>query len=73
METVQLLRELSQASGVSGYEEPVRAVAYRAFEPYAHTLRTDTLGKLIALQKGTRVEGAEKHSIMLAAIWMRSG
>jgi len=67
METIQLLRELSQASGVSGYEEPVRAVAYKAFEPYAHTLRTDTLGNLIALQKGTQSKGAKRRSIMLAA------
>jgi len=67
MEVIQLLRDLSQASGVSGYEEPVRVVARKAFEPYGDALHTDALGNLIALKKGTRAEGARERSIMLAA------
>lgn len=67
MNTVELLRELSQASGISGYEDAVRAIARKAFEPHVDTLRTDALGNLIALKKGTRVDESPARSIMLAA------
>ncbi len=67
MDPVQLLRDLSQASGVSGYEDDVRDVARRAFEPYTDALRHDALGNLIALRKGVRPENAPVRSIMLAA------
>jgi len=65
METVRLLRELTQASGVSGYEDEVRAIVRRAYEPLADSLRSDALGNLIALKKGTG--SAPCRSIMLAA------
>ena len=82
MDPVQLLRDLSQASGLSGYEQQVCDVARQAFEPYADALRTDALGNLIALRQGTcapgtcapgtcapgaRSQGAPLRSIMLAA------
>lgn len=67
MNAVELLRELSQASGVSGYEDEVREVTRAAFEPHADELRTDALGNLIALREGSRSEGAPRRSIMLAA------
>ena len=52
MDIAHLLRDLSQASGVSGYEEGARAVVRQAFGPYASTMRQDALGNLIALQRG---------------------
>jgi putative aminopeptidase FrvX len=67
MDIVQLLRDLSQASGVSGFEDGARAVVHQAFAPYADTVRGDALGNLIALRKGQRAEGAPVRSIMLAA------
>ena len=67
MDTTKLLRDLSEASGVSGYEDEVRALSRKAFEPYADDLRTDALGNLIALKKGSRAEAVPAHSIMLAA------
>lgn len=67
MNVVELLRELSEASGVSGYEDEVRAVTRAAFESYADAIRTDALGNLIALREGTRPEEAQRRSIMLAA------
>lgn len=67
MDAIKLLRDLSQASGVSGYEDEACAVARQAFEPYADALRTDALGNLIALKRGTCPEGAPARSIMLAA------
>ena len=38
METLDLLRQLSQASGVSGYEEEVRQIARAAFQPHTDDL-----------------------------------
>lgn len=67
MELTKLLRELSQASGVSGYEDEARAVARQAFEPLCSELRTDSLGNLIAVRRGTRDEREPARSIMLAA------
>ncbi len=66
MDLVRLLRELSQANGVSGYEDETREVARRAFEPYSDELHTDALGNLIALRRRTR-DGVPRRSIMLAA------
>ena len=61
----QLLRTLSEATGVSGYEVEVRAIVTEAFSRYADEVRHDSMGNVIALKRGL---GAEpRHSIMLAA------
>jgi len=65
IDTTELLRQLSEAAGVSGYEEAVRALVHDALAPLADSLRTDALGNLIALQRGERNE--PRPSIMLAA------
>lgn len=62
-----LLKELSEATGVSGYEEEVRAVVRRAFQPYADEIREDALGNVIALRRGMRPAGEPTRAIMLAA------
>lgn len=67
MNITEQLRMLSEATGVSGYEAPVRELARTMFAPFADDLRTDALGNLIALRKGCRKEGAPARSIMLAA------
>jgi endoglucanase len=67
MNLIALLRELTQASGISGYEAEARAVAEKAFAPHADTLRTDALGNLIALKKGTPAADAPRRAILLAA------
>lgn len=67
MNTIQLLRDLSEASGVSGYEDEVQAIVRKALEPHADTLRIDALGNLIALKKGKRADRAPTRAIMLAA------
>jgi len=67
MNTIELLRQLSEAAGVSGYEDAARDAARDALQPYADSLRTDALGNLIALKRGSRPEGAPVRSIMLAA------
>jgi tetrahedral aminopeptidase len=67
MDTVALLRKLSQASGISGYEDEVRAVVRQAFEPYADEFKVDTLGNLIAIKRGNHPADLPRRSIMLAA------
>lgn len=67
MEIVQLLRDLSQANGVSGFEDHVREVARKAFEPYADSWRTDALGNLIVFKRGSSARGTLNRSVMLAA------
>jgi len=59
---MELLKELTQAWGVSGRERKVRQIIQRAAAPYADEMSTDALGNLIVLKKG---RGDKK--IMLAA------
>ncbi len=47
----ELLTELSEASGVSGHEAPVRRIVVREFEKYADEVRTTKLGSVIALKR----------------------
>jgi putative aminopeptidase FrvX len=59
-----LLKELSEASGISGYEVQVREAVAVALRPHVDELRSDVLGNLIGLKRGT---GAEpRHKVMLA-------
>jgi endoglucanase len=59
-----LLKKLSEARGVSGYEAEVRGIVAEEFGRYADEVRTDKLGSVIALKRG---EGKEPRCrIMLA-------
>lgn len=64
MELDQLLIELSNTPGVSGYEAPVRELIIRTWEPLIDptydTLRVDALGSLIATLRGTNLEPRPK-------------
>jgi putative aminopeptidase FrvX len=64
VEIVPLLKRLSEASGVSGYEDEIRGIVQEAFAPYADELRTDALGNVIALKRGDGTE--PRPTIMLA-------
>lgn len=55
-----LLKELSEACGVSGYEGSVRQLTRRALEPYADEIRIDPMGNLIALKRGSGPEPRRK-------------
>jgi len=48
--TVDLLRQLADAAGPSGFEEPIRSVMVSAMRPYADSLRFDGLGSILATQ-----------------------
>jgi putative aminopeptidase FrvX len=64
VDIVPLLKRLSEASGVSGYEHAVREIVQEAFRPYADELRTDALGNVIALKTGAGA--TPRPAIMLA-------
>lgn len=66
MDTAQLLRDLTQASGVSGYEDEVREIVRHAFEPYVDSVRSDALGNLIAYKGGAQGD-KPRRAIMLSA------
>lgn len=63
MDVKQIFRTLSEAPGVSGYEQAVVA-PIREGCPWADEIRTDKLGNLIMLKEG---RGNERPKIMLAA------
>lgn len=60
---MQLLEELSNAHGPSGYESPVRAIMQREMKPLADRLETDGLGSLI----GVLEVSPKAPNIMIAA------
>ena len=62
MENLELLKELTQAWGVSGRESAVRSIIRREIECYADEIIEDAIGNLIAVKKGT---GGKK--IMISA------
>ena len=64
MQIAPLLKKLSEARGISGYEAEVRGIVAEEFGRYADEVQTDKLGSVIALKKG---EGEEpRRRIMLA-------
>jgi putative aminopeptidase FrvX len=69
MDTTGLLKRLSEAVGLSGYERPVRALIKEEFERYADEVRTDRMGNLVALKQGALADDvdAPRRRIMLAA------
>lgn len=58
-----LLKKLSNAPGISGFEDEVRDLMIAELEDYVDELRIDHLGNLIAMKKGE----PEGKKIMLAA------
>ena len=49
---IDLLRELTEAHGVSGYEDALIAIVRREMEPLVDDLRVDRMGNVIAHRKG---------------------
>ena len=57
---MKLLKELTQAWGVSGREKNVRAIIRREIRDYVDECYTDAMGNLIAYKKGTDSENNKK-------------
>lgn len=66
VELVEIVKALSEAPGVAGFEGPVQALIRSYWEPYVHEFRTDALGNLIGLRRGQRPADVPARSIMLA-------
>jgi endoglucanase len=64
VDIVPLLRHLSETSGVSGYERQVCDIVREEFGRFADEIRTDALGNVIAIKRGTASE--PRPSVMIA-------
>jgi tetrahedral aminopeptidase len=62
MDSMELLKQLSDAFGVSGFEDEVRERIRTLVAPVVDEVRTDTLGNLFAIRKGR-----EDFTVMLDA------
>ena len=51
---LEMLKEFSEAHGISGNEKEVSRVMKKWIEPYADEITYDNLGSLVALQKGDK-------------------
>jgi len=58
------LRELSEAFGVSGNEDDVRALVLDAVRDHVDEVRIDAMGNVLALKRGT---GSDRMRVMVAA------
>jgi len=67
VELAPLLKRLSEANGVSGYEHEVRQIVQEEFGRLADQVRTDALGNVIALKRGT---GPDPRPAILIATHM---
>jgi putative aminopeptidase FrvX len=59
---VDLFKELTETSGVPGYEDRIRAIVRRELEPHVDTVSTDEMGNVV----GT-VEGEGEYEVAVAA------
>jgi endoglucanase len=65
MEIIPLLKKLSEAAGLSGYEHAIRDQVAEIWSPLVDQVKTDTLGNLIALKQGSGPE--PRCKLMLAS------
>jgi len=65
MDLPKLLKKLSEAHGISGYESPVREIVREEFARYSHETRVTKMGSVVGLRRGCGPEPRRK--IMLAA------
>jgi endoglucanase len=73
VETISLLKQLSEVNGLSGYEGPARELIRQTWQPFVDEMREGKLGSLIALARGTGPAGSPEPAkgprpkLMLAA------
>lgn len=65
METIPLLRQLSETPGLSGHEEAIRKLIQELWEPLVDEIRAGGLNSLVGLQRGSAAE--PRPRLMLAA------
>lgn len=62
----QHLLDLSDATGISGYEMPVREMIYNVWYPFTDSFDEDRLGSLVALREGIQ-QSEPRRKVLLAA------
>ena len=73
MKIIPLLKQLSEADGISGHEGPVRELLRQTWQPFVDEMREGRLGSLIALKRGSGPDGSTelakvpRPKLMLAA------
>lgn len=65
METISLLRKLTELPGLSGHEQPVRQLLQELWSPLVDELSEDRLGSMIGLRQGSGA--VPRPRLMLAA------
>lgn len=56
MQSIDLLRQLSDAFGVSGFEDDVRALIQSLVSPHVDEVRTDAVGNVFAIRRSANPE-----------------
>lgn len=64
MDTIPLLKRLTEAAGISGFESAIRDEVIAVWTPLVDEIRSDTLGNVIAVRRGSGPEPRRK--LMLA-------
>lgn len=62
---VKLLKQICEIAGAPGFEKRVRGLVIELITPHADEVKTDNLGNVIALKKGTRNPDGKR--VMVAA------
>ncbi|HIQ05657.1 MAG TPA: M42 family peptidase, partial [Anaerolineae bacterium] len=65
LEGKELLRELSEAAGISGREEAAREKMIRALESLVDRVQVDAMGNVVALKQGEASKRGEKPNRLL--------
>ena len=65
MDIFKTLQQLSETPGPSGYEEEIRSVVTKLWQPYVQTIHSDRVGSLTALKEGQGTD--PRPRILLAA------
>jgi len=60
-DVVKLLKKLSNAHGISGYEDEIREIIEKELDGFVDKIETDKLGNIVCIKKGS------DYKIMLAA------
>jgi len=61
---MKLLQELSEAAGVPGREDNIRAIVYRELKKHVDSISIDTMGNVITLKRGS---ARDRRKVMFAA------
>jgi len=62
-----IVKSLTEANGVAGFEGEVQGVIRALWSPFVDEFRTDALGNLIALRRGSAKGAGRRRSVMIAA------